>query len=82
MLEWPRGAVHIVRFLQSNALVRSNYAAQELAIQARAVTRRRRRGFPRWSIQRAGIVFPHAEGDELRRVTGDDGLVGVTSVPA
>ena len=30
---------------------------------------------------RAGIAPPHAAGDELSGVTGDDGLRGVTGVP-
>ncbi len=39
-------------------------------------------GLPRCSTQRAGIASPHAAGDGLSGVTGDDGLSGVTSVPA
>ena len=42
----------------------------------------KRREGPRCSTQRAGIAPPHAEGDGLSGVTGDDGLSGVTSVPA
>ena len=37
--------------------------------------------FPRCSTQRAGIASPHAAGDGLSGVTGDDGLSGATGVP-
>src|SRR6266481_9073923 len=35
----------------------------------------------RWSAQRAGIASPHAAGDGLSGVTGDEGLSGATGVP-
>jgi hypothetical protein len=51
------------------------------AIQARVSQKAYRKG-PRCLTQRAGIASPHAEGDELSGGTGDDGLSGVTSMPA
>jgi hypothetical protein len=51
-------------------------------IQARIVTKRRRRGPPRCSTQRAGIAPPHAEGDGLSGVTSDRELNAFISGPA
>jgi hypothetical protein len=51
------------------------------AIQARVVIKRRRRGRPRCSIQRAGIAPPHAAGEGLSGATSD-GEFGFISGPA
>jgi len=52
------------------------------AIQARVVIKRRRRGRPRCSTQRAGIAPPHAEGDGLSGVTSDRESNAFISGPA
>ena len=67
---------------KSSTIVRSNYASRGPGIQARAVTKCRRRGPPPLLTQRAGIASPHAEGDGLSGVTGDAGLNGATGTPA
>ncbi len=51
------------------------------AIQARVVIKRRRRGRPRCSTQRAGIAPPHAAGEGLSGATSD-GEFGFISGPA
>ena len=76
------GAVHIVRFRRSNAIVRSNYAARRPGgLQARIVKKRFPAG-PRCLTQRAGIASPHAEGDGLSGVTSDRETFAFISAPA
>ena len=67
--------------MRSKPIVRSNYASRGPGIQARAVTSADGAGLPRCSTQRAGIAPPHAAGDGLSGVTGDEGLSGATGVP-
>ena len=75
-----RAALHVVRFRSFNAIVGSKYTARGPVIQAR-VPQKAYCKWPRYLTQRAGIASPHAAGDGLSGVTGDDGLSGATGVP-
>ena len=75
-----REALHVVRFRPFNAIVRSKYTARGPVIQAR-VSQKAYCKWPRYLTQRASFASPHAEGDGLSGVTGDEGLSGATGVP-
>ena len=65
---------------RSKPIVRSNYASRGPGISPRRHKVRTARASPLLT-QRAGIASPHAEGDGLSGVAGDDGLNGATGAP-
>ena len=82
MLEWPRGAVQIVRFRWSKTIVRSNYTERGRASEPASSQSADGAGPPRCPTQRAGIAPPHAEGDGLSGVASDRESNAFISVPA
>jgi hypothetical protein len=80
-------SIRATRFTLSKTVARCDTAPACLpppvrGIQARVVTKRRRRGPPRCSTQRAGIASPHAEGDGLSGATSDRETFAFISGPA